>query len=54
MIINDLTKGRIINAVKMAVYEAKKATVDTRPPAVWVIGPTLSGKTTIAQKLADH
>jgi ATP-dependent protease Clp ATPase subunit len=52
--INELTKGRIINAVKLAVYEAKKATVDTRPPAVWVIGPTLSGKTTIAKKLADY
>lgn len=49
-----MSKGRIANAVRNAVYNAKKATVDTLPPAVWVIGPTLSGKTTIASKLADH
>lgn len=49
-----MSKGRISNAVRNAVYNAKKATVDTRPPAVWVIGPTLSGKTTIAKKLAEE
>jgi stage III sporulation protein SpoIIIAA len=47
-----LSIGRIAKAIEDCVYVSKKSTVDRRPPQIYVIGPPLSGKTTVAKEIA--